>query len=308
MRCARTGRTSSKAFRPRAGRAGSRWPLPWSGRCRRPSTGTSSRRPRRRRRCRRSPRLDGLVAHADRRVECGAGGDAREDALLLEEFAGAGDRVGRADGEAGGEDRGVVELGDEALVQVAESVDQVVVARLGGDDLDVRLVFAQVAADAHQRSRGAEAGHEVGDGREVGEDLRAGGGVVGARVVRVSVLVEHDPVGVLGGQFLGDADGRVGAARRRGRDDLGAPHGEQVAPFLGGVLRHDAHDAVALELGRHGERDSGVAAGGLQDGAAGGQPAVLLRLFDHVERGAVLDRAGGVAVLQLGPDPDVVGG
>lgn len=165
---------------PRAGRAAFRWPLPWSGRCRRPSTGTSSRRPRRRRRCRLTACLDRLVADADRRVECRTGGDAREDAFLLEEFAGTGDGVGGADGEAGGEDRGVVELGDEALVEVAEPVDQVVVARLGGDDLDVRLVFAQEAADAHQGAGGAEARHEVGDGGQVGEDLRAGGGVVGA--------------------------------------------------------------------------------------------------------------------------------
>ena len=64
-------------------------------------------------------RLDGLVADADRRVQGRAGGDAREDALLLEEFAGAGDRVGRADGEAGRQDGGVVQLGYEALVEVA---------------------------------------------------------------------------------------------------------------------------------------------------------------------------------------------
>lgn len=298
---------SGRAATPRAGRAGFRWRPPSWGPCRRLSTGTSSRRPRRRTRCRPAPRLDGLVADADRGVERCAGGDAREDALLLEEFAGAGDGVGGADGEAGGEDGRVVELGDEALVEVAQAVHEVVVARLGGDDLDVRLVFPQVAADSHERAGGAEACHEVRDGREVGEDLRAGGGVVGARVVRVAVLVEHHPVGVFGRELLGDADGRVGAARRRGGDDLGAPHGEQVAPLLRGVLRHDADDAVALELGRHGERDAGVAAGRLQDGAAGRQAAVLLRLLDHVERGAVLDRAGRVPVLQLGPDADVLG-
>ncbi len=131
---------------------------------------------------------------------------------------------------------------------------------------------------------------------------------MGAGVVRVAVLVEHDPVRVLGGQFLGDPDGGVGAAGGRGGDDLRAPHGEQVAPFLGGVLRHDADDAVALELGRHGERDAGVAAGRLQDGAARGEPAVLLGLLDHVQGRAVLDGAGGVAVLQLRPDPHRVRG
>ncbi len=251
---------------------------------------------------------DRLLADADRGVQRRAGGDAGEDAFLGEEFAGAADRVLGADREAGGEHRLVVELGDEALVEVAQPVDHVVVARLGGDDLHVGHLLAQVAADAHERARGAEAGHEVGDGGEVGEDLGAGGGVVRTGVVRVAVLVEHHPVRVLGGQLLGDPDGGVGAAGRRRGDDLRAPHGEQFTPLGRGVLRHHAHDAVALELGRHGEGDAGVAAGRLQDGAAGGEPAVLLGLFDHVQRGPVLDRARGVAVLQLRPDADVVGG
>jgi len=74
---------------------------------------------------------------------------------------GAGDRVGGADGEAGGEDGLVVELGDEALVEVAEAVDEVVVARLGGDDLDAGDLLAQEAADAHQGARRTQSRHEV---------------------------------------------------------------------------------------------------------------------------------------------------
>jgi hypothetical protein len=35
------------------------------------------------------------------------------------------------------------------------------------------------------------------------------------------------------------------------------------------------------------------------------RPSVLLGLLDHEERGAVLDRAGRVAVFQLGPQPHV---
>ena len=69
---------------------------------------------------------------------------------------------------------GVVELGDEALVEVAQAVDELAVARLGGDDPDVGLVLAEEAADAHQRAGGAEAGDEVRDRRQVGEELGAG--------------------------------------------------------------------------------------------------------------------------------------
>src|SRR5690606_32237213 len=86
--------------------------------------------------------LQGLPADAEGRVQGRSGGDAREDALLLEQLPGAGDRVGGADRVAGGQDGGVVQLGDEALVEVAQAVDQVVVARFGGDDLYVRLVLA----------------------------------------------------------------------------------------------------------------------------------------------------------------------
>ncbi len=240
-------------------------------------------------------------------MQGGPGGDTGEDALFAQQLAGTGHRVGGADGEAGGEDGLVVELGDEALVEVAQAVDEVVVAGLRCDDLDVGPLLAEEAADAHERAGGAEARHEVGEGGQVGEDLGAGGGVVGARVVRIAVLVQHHPVRMFGRQLLGDAYGRVGTPRRGRGDDLRAPHRQQVAPLLGGVLRHDAHDAVALEPGRHGQGDAGVAGGRLQDGAAGRQPAVLLGLFDHVERGAVLDGAGRVAVLQLGPDPDLGG-
>src|SRR5690606_33293393 len=45
------------------------------------------------------PGLLCLLCHADGRVQGGSRGDAREDALLAEEFAGAGDGVGGADGE-----------------------------------------------------------------------------------------------------------------------------------------------------------------------------------------------------------------
>src|SRR5262249_46076078 len=80
---------------------------------------------------------EGPAGDADGRVEGRAGRDAGEDALLGEEFTRSRHRVGRADGEARGQHRLVVELGDEALVQVPQPVDQVVVARLGRDDLDV---------------------------------------------------------------------------------------------------------------------------------------------------------------------------
>src|SRR3712207_7794761 len=48
--------------------------------------------------------------------------------------------------------------------------------------------------------------------------------VVRLRVGRVAVLVQHDPVVVLGRQALGDRDRLVRAARGRREDDPGAVH------------------------------------------------------------------------------------
>jgi hypothetical protein len=85
-------------------------------------------------------------------------------------------------------------------------------------------VLAEVAAGAHQRAGGAEPGHEVRDGGQVGVDLGSGAGVVRGGVGRVAVLVEEHVVVVLGGHLLRDAHGLVRPARGRRRHDLGAPH------------------------------------------------------------------------------------
>ncbi len=228
-----------------------------------------------------------------------------EDPLLLDELTGAAQRVVRADRVPRGEHLGVVELGDEALVEVAQAVDQLAVARLRGHDLNVGLALAQEPPGAHERARGAEPGDEVRDLGAVAQDLRAGGAVVRVGVGRVAVLVEHHPVGVLRGEPLGHRDGLVRAARRGRGDDLGAVHREQLSPLLRRVLRHHADQPVALELARHGQRDAGVAGRGLEHRAARAEQAVGLGPLDHRQRGPVLDRPGGVAVFQLRPQPDI---
>ena len=165
--------------------------------------------------------------------------------------------------------------------------------------------LAQEAPGAHQRARRAEPGDEVRDRRQVGEQLGAGGLVVGAGVGLVAVLVEHHPVGVLRGQLLGHPHGLVAAAGRRRRDDLRTPRAEQLGALGRRVLGHDADQPVAALLGDHRQRDARVARGRLQQGGAGVEQPVLLRLVDHGERRAVLDRAGRIAVLELRPEPDV---
>ena len=149
--------------------------------------------------------------------------------------------VPRTDREPGVDQRGVVQLGHETLVEVAQPVDELAVARLGRDDPHSGLVLAEVPPDAHQGAGGAETGHEVRHRRQVLEDLRAGALVMGERVGGVSVLVEHHPVGMLLGHLLGDPDRLVGTPLGGRGDDLRAPHAQQLAPLLGQVFSGITH-------------------------------------------------------------------
>ena len=140
------------------------------------------------------------------------------------QLPGAAQCVAAADGVAGGEHGRVVQLGDEALVEVAQPVHELAVARLGGHDLHVGLVLAEVPPGADEGAGGAEPRDEVGDLGAVAQDLGAGGAVVRVGVGRVAVLVEHHPVRVLRGELLGHRDGLVRPARRGRGDDLRPVH------------------------------------------------------------------------------------
>src|SRR4051812_4998929 len=76
-----------------------------------------------------------------------------EDAFLLDELSRTANRVTAANRERGVDEGLVVQLGDEALVDVAQAVDDLAVAGLRGDDLHVRLAFAEKAPEPHQRAR-----------------------------------------------------------------------------------------------------------------------------------------------------------
>ena len=148
---------------------------------------------------------------------------------------------------------------DVAVVEVAQSVDELAGRRLDGEHLDVRVPLLQVAADAEQRARGAEAGDEVGDLGAVAPDLGTGALVVGPGVGRVGVLVEEGPLGVLGGQGAGPAHGTVRTLGPGRLDDLGAPRLEQL-PALDGDVGGEHHlELVALDPAHQCHADAGVA-------------------------------------------------
>ena len=146
------------------------------------------------------------------------------------------------------------------------------------------------------------------DRGQIAQDLRARGRVVRLGIGRVAVLIEHHPVGMLRSHTPCDSDGFVGTPRPRGVDDLGTPHAQDLRALDRGVLRHHADEFVALELRGHSERDAGVAARGLEDGATRREQTVLLCLLDHAQRCAVLDGPGRIAVLELGPQAHIRAG
>ena len=144
-----------------------------------------------------------------------AGRDAGEDALLLDQLAGAPQRVLGSDGEPGVEHGGVVQLRDEAFVDVAQAVDELAVAWLGRHHADTGHLLLEEAADAHEGAGRAETGDEMRDRRQVLEELGPRRLVVRPGVRRVAVLVEHHPVGVGRRELLRRRHRLVGAAGGR---------------------------------------------------------------------------------------------
>jgi hypothetical protein len=134
--------------------------------------------------------------------------------------------------------------------------------------------------------------------REVGEDLRAGGRVVGLRVARVAELVDHQPAlsfRHLSRHLHGAPDTLVGGdLLNHGAVSIESPRDLRID-----VLRHDDSHVVATRTADHGERNPRVAGRGLDDCAARQQEAVPLGVEHHLLNDAVLDATRRVCPLQL---------
>ena len=134
-------------------------------------------------------------------------------------------------------------------------------------------------------------------------DLRAGGGVVDGRVGGVVELLQDVAVGRLGQDLIGLGDGALHAVGAGGEHDLRAEGQQQHAALQAHGLRHGEDQPVALDRGHKGQRDAGVAAGGLDEhGLAGLDLARLLGGIDHREADAVFHAADGVLAFQLDYD------
>src|SRR5205807_4263345 len=102
------------------------------------------------------------------------------------------------------------------------------------------------------RAAGADAADEGVDlAIELAPNLGAGGLEVGARVLRIEILVGLESAGYLAGEAVGDAVIALGALAGHsggGGDDLGAVCLEEGNLLLGAFVGHD-EDALIAEDG-----------------------------------------------------------
>jgi hypothetical protein len=87
-------------------------------------------------------------------------------------------------------------------------------------------------------------------------------------------------------------------------DDLGTEQGCHLAALVGHVVGHDEGHSVAFPAADHGQRDAGVAGGGLEDDRVLLQRVPPLEVLDEVFRDPVLDRTCRIEHLELAEDPD----
>ena len=135
------------------------------------------------------------------------------------------------------------------------------IGRLADNDLRLRALLSQHAADALQRAAGAVAGHPEVEpvAGEVVDDFARGGAGMEVRIGFVLELPRHEPA--MGfGQFdrlLDHSDRPLGGRRQ---NDFRAEKAHQSPPLDAEGLGHREDERIALRGADHGEPDAGVAA------------------------------------------------
>ena len=125
------------------------------------------------------------------------------------------------------------------------------------------------------------------------------------RVGRIHELPRKEAARDLLCQLLRAGDGALHALRAFRQNQLRAVGLHELAALDGHAVRHDDDNAVAPCRRDGGKADAGIAGGRLNDDGTLLQKALLLRVVDHGLCDAVLDRTGGIEILQLGKDLDL---
>ena len=170
-----------------------------------------------------------------------------------------------------------------------------------------REALLEVAADAGDGAAGADARDERAElrGRRAPPRSRARwsrSGPAGWPGCRTDRRSTHR--GSSAAISLGRVDGALHALRLGGEHELGTERPEQLAALDRHRLGHREDDAVAARGADQRQRDAGVAARRLDDDRlAARDDAARLGVVDHAPADAVLDRAAGVARLELDRRP-----
>jgi hypothetical protein len=193
----------------------------------------------------------------------------------------------------------VVDLGQVFLRPLADAGDARALAGLRANDADRRVLLLQESRNSRDGARGAHGRDEVRDAPAgLLPQFRAGRLVVDARVVGVGELVQYPALArLLHG--LGQITREFHAPAFGSQDQFGTKGLHRLRPFDRQILRHDQHHAVALDGGRHRQRNAGVAGGRFNQGVARLDFAALLGAPDHRQRRPIFNRACRVVALQL---------
>ncbi len=136
-------------------------------------------------------------------------------------------------------------------------------------------------------------------------DFRARGVIVGRRVIGIAELVQNLAL-ALGLHSNGQIPGAFHALLTGNVHHLGAVCTHGGPALLTQVIRHDQHHSVALDGRGHGQRDTGIAGGGFNQGVPGLDLAPAFSLLDHAQSRPVFHRTCRVVPLQFCQD-DVTG-
>ena len=174
------------------------------------------------------------------------------------------------------------------------------VGRLDGNEVGVSILGTQVAAHTRYGAAGAHAGNEgINLALGVIPDLRTSGLLVDLRVGLVSELGSQDSVRGLGDNLGCLLDGALHTSSARGEDDFSTVGAEQDLALVGHGLRHGQDHLVTLCGTDESQANTGVAGGGLNDGAARLELAGFYGGVDNRLGDAVLHGVGRVKGLDL---------
>ena len=164
----------------------------------------------------------------------------------------------------------------------------------------MRELATQVARDARNRATGSHArDDDVHFPTRVGPDLRTRGRLMNSGIGGIFKLPWHPGIGRVPEQFVGLTNGTRPAFRGWREHEISTQAAEQSTSFVAHRVGNRQCQAITFRGGHKRQRDAGVPTGGLDNVAAFGQFARLLRRLNHRAPDAVLHARQGIEELTL---------